>query len=187
MKTKELTVNAAFLSIILLMVFVPNLGFITLGPLSATIIHIPVLIVAFAYGKRSALIAGLAFGVGSWYAALTRGGIADIVFQDPRISIIPRVLFALIAVYLYEFIKSKVSNQKYAIAISAGISTLLHTLLVIGAIYLFASFTSLGFEAGFMGYLNIIKVIILTGGILEIGLAVLIVPMAVGAIKKALK
>ncbi len=187
MKTKELTVNAVFLAIILLMVFVPNLGFITLGPLSATIIHIPVLIVAFAYGKKSALIAGTAFGVGSWYASLTRGGVADLVFQNPLVSVLPRILFALIAVYLFTVLKKQIKDERLSTAIAAGLSTLIHTLLVIGAIYLFADFNSLGFTGGFSGYLNIIKVIILTGGILEIILAAMLVPLATSAIKRVQK
>ncbi|MFH2117552.1 MAG: ECF transporter S component [Bacillota bacterium] len=104
---QDLTLTAVFAAIILVMIFVPQLGFITLTPfVSITIVHIPVLIGVFLLPKRYAILLGLFFGIGSWIRSFTPMGPLDIAFNNPLISVLPRVLFALAAAYIYEGLKA---------------------------------------------------------------------------------
>ena len=64
-RTKELTETALFVAVIIVMSAVPFLGYIPLGPINATTLHIPVIIGAILFGwKRGALLGGV-FGLTS--------------------------------------------------------------------------------------------------------------------------
>jgi len=79
---QELTLASVFAAIILVMIFVPQLGFITLTPfVSVTIVHIPVLIGVFLLPKRYGILLGLLFGIGSWIRSFTPMGPLDTAFQ----------------------------------------------------------------------------------------------------------
>ncbi len=104
---QELTLTSVFAAIILVMIFVPQLGFITLTPfVSVTIVHIPVLIGVFLLPKRYGILLGLLFGIGSWIRSFTPMGPLDVAFQYPWISVLPRLLFAIAAIYIYQGLKA---------------------------------------------------------------------------------
>ncbi len=104
---QELTLASVFAAIILVMIFVPQLGFITLTPfVSVTIVHIPVLIGVFLLPKRYGILLGLLFGIGSWIRSFTPMGPLDTAFQYPWISVLPRLLFAIAAIYIYQGLKA---------------------------------------------------------------------------------
>lgn len=104
---QDLTLTAVFAAIILVMIFVPQLGFITLTPfVSITIIHVPVLIGVFLLPKRYGILLALLFGIGSWIRSFTPMGPLDTAFQYPWISVLPRLLFGIAAVYVYQGLKS---------------------------------------------------------------------------------
>ena len=54
-KTKNLAFMSLFIAIEILMVMVPFLGFIPIGPLRATTLHIPVIIAGIVLGKIKVL------------------------------------------------------------------------------------------------------------------------------------
>ncbi|WP_231631513.1 ECF transporter S component [Halolactibacillus sp. JCM 19043] len=64
MNIKQFTLTAIFLSIILLFAFTP-IGFIHLGVIKATLIHIPVIIGSIILGPKIGAFLGLAFGTTS--------------------------------------------------------------------------------------------------------------------------
>ena len=64
-KTRELVLLALFAAIILLMAFT-NLGYIPLGVINATIIHIPVIIGALFLGPKKGAMLGFLFGLTSF-------------------------------------------------------------------------------------------------------------------------
>ena len=64
-KTKEIVLLALFSAIILLMAFT-NLGFIPLGVINATIVHIPVIIGALFLGPKKGAFLGFLFGLTSF-------------------------------------------------------------------------------------------------------------------------
>ena len=64
-KTKNLSFMSLFIAIEILMVMVPFLGFIPIGPLRATTLHIPVIIAGIVLGKKQGAGIGLVFGISS--------------------------------------------------------------------------------------------------------------------------
>lgn len=101
-----LSLTGIFTAIIVLMTIVPQLGFIFLTPfVSVTLLHIPVLIGVFMMPKKYGIILGLAFGVASFVRSFFPQGPLDYAFQNPIVSVLPRILFALFAAYLFDFLK----------------------------------------------------------------------------------
>lgn len=103
---QSLTLTTVFAAIILVMTFVPQVGFITIGTMALTLIHIPVLIGAFLLPKKYTLLLGFMFGIGSLIrAATTPTGVLDPAFVNPLVSVLPRMLFAIAASYLFDLFK----------------------------------------------------------------------------------
>ena len=63
--TFDLVLTAFFLGILILLASVPFLGFIPLGPINATTMHIPVIIASIILGPRIGGFLGGAFGIWS--------------------------------------------------------------------------------------------------------------------------
>src|SRR5574344_1727157 len=82
-KTHDITLDAMFIGIIILMGAVPQLGYIQILPwLSLTLLHLPVLIGAYLFGWKRGLLYGTAFGVTSWIVALTRSTGTHVTLGD---------------------------------------------------------------------------------------------------------
>jgi uncharacterized membrane protein len=178
-----LTVNAMFIALIvsigLVFGFVP---FLFVFPI--TILHIPVLVGAALLNLRSSVIFGLTFGIMSWFVSLTSPlvGPTALIFNNPLISIFPRILFGLSTGILFLLIKKM--NQKFiyiGYALSSLIATLLHTVFVLTMIWVFESANLITI---FNNLFQFILVIIGTNGIIEAALAAILVPILVLALKQ---
>jgi uncharacterized membrane protein len=119
-KTQELILVSLFSAIILILAMVPNVGLISFGAVAITIIHIPVLIGAMTLKRVSSVfVLGLLFGLGSLFAALTRGSTPiDLAFINPLISVLPRILFALIAFYIFKGSRFVIKSLPYVASLS---------------------------------------------------------------------
>src|SRR5699024_12311977 len=62
-KTFRLVLTAFFLAILILLASVPFLGFIPIGPLNATTLHIPVIIGSIILGPQIGAFLGACFGL----------------------------------------------------------------------------------------------------------------------------
>ncbi len=166
-KVLEITTIATFSALIFVMANVPWLGYIQIGVVSLTIIHIPVLIGGIFGGKKVSIALGLAFGVSSLIIALIRPVLpADYIFQNPLVSVLPRVLFGYFLYLIYEIFTKYISNKLLAISLSFVISTIVHTVLVLIPFYIFF------FESKtFTGIFDFIFLILASNGILEAILA----------------
>lgn len=153
-KTKDFVLTAMFTAIIFVLAFVPYLGYIPLGIINATTIHIPVIIGAIFLGpKKGALLGGM-FGITSLLNNTFKGGATAFVFSpfysvgmggDPFLSalkslaicFIPRILIGVAAYYgfllIYRLFKGK-KAPAYLIGGLAG--SLTNTILVMHGIYL---------------------------------------------------
>lgn len=129
-KIRELTILAMFIAIVAVMGFVPGLGFITIAGVSQTIIHIPVLIGGVLLGKKNAVILGLAFGVVSFFRALTSVGF-DFLFVFPWVSILPRLAFGFLIVPVYGLAKKLIKPRLVSLIVAFFVLTLLHSLMVL--------------------------------------------------------
>jgi uncharacterized membrane protein len=244
-KTQELILVSLFSSIILMLSLIPNIGLIVVfGGVSLTIIHIPVLIGAMTFKRVSnVLILGFVFGLGSLLAALMRGSTPiDLAFVNPLISVVPRILFAAAAFYMFKwskFLQTKMNYigqfillaiilffmslglQQYLVEIevantlittfivftlyilviffmytqtrnkrafmfiptTALLSTLLHTVFVLSFLVIVRPAL---FNFTFNQAVDVIYGIMITNGLLEAALAVLVVTPIVFALKQAL-
>ena len=125
------------------MTFVPSLGYITLGGISITILHVVVLLAAFTMGKKGGFVAGLAMGIlcllKAWIAP---GSIYDYPFRNPLSAVLPRAVFGLVAGLVSELITRKTSNKALSSGLIVAASVLLtafHTVITVPLLYLCAT------------------------------------------------
>ena len=134
----EIAVIAVFVAMIIMMALVPMLGFIQIGAVALTIIHIPVLIGGIFGGRKVAFSLGLTFGLMSFIIALTRPtGPIDVLFQNPLVSVLPRALFGLVIYDLYVWFNKVIPEPYTATTISLVVSTILHSIFVLVPLFLF--------------------------------------------------
>lgn len=161
---RRLALTGAFSALIIVLTFT-NLGFITFSPVvSITILPIPVILVACLAGLPEGVFAGFIFGLMSLIkAAMSPSGVLDPLFVNPLCSVLPRMLFAVIAWGLWKLFKMIPKFPRpVAAAITAFVSTFCHTLLVYGCIFLFkgadmaAALESIGMAG--LGYFAVVGV-----------------------------
>lgn len=155
-KTRNLTLMAAIIAIMLVMTMIPFLGYIPLGFMNATIIHIPVIIGAIILGPKSGAMLGLIFGLSSLWRNSTMPNPTSFVFSPlvgiPGIEhrgiisclgslvlcLLPRILIGVVAYYVYKAVMKMFKNKQNLALMCAGIAgSLTNTLLVMNFIYLF--------------------------------------------------
>jgi uncharacterized membrane protein len=127
-------------ALIIILVYTP-LGMITLGPISTTFAHIPVIIGLLAEGPLAGLILGLVFGLASMIRAFTApAGLLSVFFQDPLVSILPRALFPLaawgITLLLGKLLPDTKNMRRLNWAVSGFFASAVHTALVLTLLYL---------------------------------------------------
>ena len=173
-KTKNLAFMSLFVAIEILMVMVPFLGFIPIGPLRATTLHIPVIIAGIVLGKNKGAGIGLVFGLSSLIINTIQPTITSFVFSpfisgsflSAIIAIAPRVLIGYIAGFIYERLKEK--NKFVAMSVGSFLGALTNTILVLAGIYfLFGSQYAMAIGKDFQALLPYLLGIITTSGLLE--------------------
>lgn len=153
MKTKKpdtrYMATLAMLCGLLLVMGMTGIGFIPLPVIKATTMHIPVILGAILLGPGAGATLGAVFGLCSIWANTTAPGLLSFAFspfmstdgligaaKSLWIALGCRILFGLIAGVLWKIVK-KIAKQDYvALPVTAVISTLCHTILVMGSIYL---------------------------------------------------
>ncbi|MCW6701644.1 ECF transporter S component [Anaerococcus sp. NML200537] len=108
--TRNLT-SVGILGAIVIMLGLTPLGFLPLGVLTVTTLHIPVIIAGILEGPLVGGLVGLIFGLFSIFNAITRPGPISFVFYNPLISIIPRILIGVVTGLVYRALKNK-DNSK---------------------------------------------------------------------------
>lgn len=91
------------------------LGFIPVGPTRATIMHIPVIIGAIMEGPVVGGIVGLIFGLFSIFQAITNPTPVSIVFYNPIVSVLPRVLIGITTYYTYNALRKIGSKNTFVL------------------------------------------------------------------------
>lgn len=148
MKTKQLTLTAIFLAIIILFSFTP-LGFINLGFIKATLVHVPVIIGAIVLGPRIGAFLGLAFGLLSMTINTITPSLLSFAFSPfipvlgtnetslwaIAISLIPRILTGVVPYYVYKWLKKGNLKPNVSLFISGVAGSLVNTILVMNMIF----------------------------------------------------
>lgn len=133
---------------ILLVMGMTGIGFVPLPVIKATTMHIPVILGAVLLGPGAGAVLGGVFGMFSIWVNTTTPGLLSFAFspfmtteglsgvaKSLWIALGCRILFGLIAGWLWKILK-KVFRQDYvALPVTAALATLCHTVLVMGSIY----------------------------------------------------
>ncbi len=183
--TKELTYNALFIALIIIMAVIPQLGIIQVGVLSITILHIPIIIAALVLGLKSSVLVSFVFGVSTLFVAMTRGASPfDLLFLNPLVSVLPRVLFGFIAGWLAQYFRKKKTNFTLGATITAVLSTLAHSIMVLSAMAIALSVQGIYDEAIF-GPIGAFFVGLFTANaFFEVGVAIVIaVPVSAALVR----
>ncbi len=188
-KTKFLVLLTMFCSIQVVLMLTP-LGYIPIGPVRATTMHIPVILAGILLGVKGGAITGLVFGLSSVIINTMMPTITSFVFtpfyslgeyhgnfMSLVIAIGPRVLLGVLAAIIYSWFRNKDNKMKLiGSGITALVCTLIHSILVLGMIYLFfgpSYAAAKGVEAAAL--FGLLLGIITTNSVLEAILATLIV------------
>lgn len=173
----KITILSMFLAILIAQTFIPMLGYIPLGPIDVTIVHVTVILVAVLFGPKMGSVLGTTWGLLSMIRAYMQPTPFNIVFLNPVVSVLPRLIVGFLSGVLFLFFRKKFSD-KVSYAVTAGIGTLINTVLVLGSIYLFASETyaeALGISETLL--LGALVTVAGTNGIIEMIASVIILPL----------
>lgn len=188
---RKLTQFSLLLAIEIILGVTP-LGLIMLPTAAITLLHIPVIIGAVVMGPMAGALLGGTFGVIALFKASTAAASpVDILFSpflsgNPLASIVmcivPRILLGVFAALLFRLLKNRFKNNVWSIGISAALATALHTIMVLGCLFLFFS-DAMG--STFAGAINaIFATLISLNGSLEILAAVVVaVPVCKALLK----
>lgn len=191
LRTAQLAVLSA---IIILMTFVPYIGYISYGPgLSITLIHIPVMIGAVVLGPAGGATLGGVWGISCIIKALVAppSPLDAAIFWNPLVSLLPRVLAGLAAGFIYKGMAALVQKLRkqhdtakpsgllpgLASGMAAAAGSFTNTVLVLGGIYLLYG-TKFGAELGinmvsFGGLLDYLMVAFAANASLELVVCIL--------------
>ncbi len=184
-KTQYLAFMALFLAIEIVLVITP-LGYIQLGLISATIMHIPVIIAGISLGRKAGAELGFVFGLTSMLNATFRPGPTSFIFSpfitvagvsgnwtSLIIAFVPRILTGYLAGLIYQQLQKRNVNDNICVIVAALVGTLTNTIFVLSGIYLFfgpqyAQIMNIAYQA----LIGVIFTIVATNGIGEAILAV---------------
>ncbi len=155
-KTLELVQVALFTAIIFVLAMVPGLGYIPLGVVRATTIHIPVIIGSLILGPKKGAVLGGMFGLTSLINNTISPTVTSFVFSpilgmemggvkgavmSAIICFVPRILIGVVPYFVYKGIRKIMKNGKAsmttALAAAGVAGSLTNTLLVMNMIYIF--------------------------------------------------
>lgn len=136
LNVRRMTVIGVLSAISIMMSMLPFIGYIPIGPVKATIMHIPVIIGAIIEGPLVGAVIGLIFGLTSLWNALAQPVTLSPLFINPLVSVLPRILIGIVAYYVYQG-AYKVTKKVYTSGFIAGIiGSLTNTAGVLGMIYI---------------------------------------------------
>ncbi len=149
---RSLAETGLFVAIIILLSVVPFLGYIPLGPINATTIHIPVIVGSILFGwKRGAFLGGV-FGLTSLIKNTFQPNASSFVFSPfipvlgsesgslwaLAVVMVPRIMIGIVAALVFSFFANKSAKmQTLGCALAGFAGSLTNTLLVMGGIYAF--------------------------------------------------
>lgn len=182
---RELTV-VGLLAAITIILGLSGYGIMALGPLNVTTLHVPALIGALVEGPRVGAFVGLIFGVYSFWQNFTAPNILSPLFINPLVSVVPRIIFPILAVLVYKSLWKVPQGPR--IIISAFMGTIFHTCMVMGLIYvLYSNMFAQAMHLSSDQVIGTILILSVTHGIPEaIFAGVIVTPIAL-ALRKALR
>lgn len=186
-RTQKLTYLSMLFALEVVLLLTP-LGYIPLGPIRATTLHIPVILAGVLLGYRGGMAMGLFFGlislVYNTFAPLPTSFVFSPFLNEGNLigifgalftSIVPRVSLGFMSAFLYNMTNKKL-HDKLSIILTSLVSTVFHTVFVLGSIYVFfgpayAEVRSVSYEL----LITVLLGVVTTNGIVEAILASIVV------------
>lgn len=202
-KTLSMVQTSLLAALIVIMAFTPFLGYIPLGFMRATTIHIPVIIGSLLLGPVSGAVLGFTFGLTSFISSTINPNVTSFLFTpfyslggvhggfgSLIICFVPRILVGVVPYYVYKlfgkFPKKSAGAQLVALGTAGCAGSMTNTLLVMNFIYFFfkEEYAAVrGVEAGSLYWL--ILGVIGTNGVPEAILAAVIVSLVTRALLRS--
>ena len=199
-KTQYMTSMALFLAIEIILVVTP-LGYIPIGPLNATTMHIPVIIAGIVLGKKAGAELGFVFGLTSLIKATIQPGITSFCFspfvtigtmsgnyKSLLIAFVPRILLGYLAGFVFEIMKKNNRENLGVVVVGALTGAITNTVLVLSGIYIFfgeAYASAVGVQ--YSTLVTVLLGVVSTNGILEAILGAIVSLAIYKALKPILK
>ena len=140
---RRITTLALLIAVVLLMSYTP-LGYLNIGPLSMSLLTIPVAIAAIVMGPIDGAIIGTVFGMTSFLnamqgkSALTGAMFTLNPFQCFIVCVIARTLMGLCSGLIFKLLKERQEEKGKTNALITGLSaSLLNTAFFMGTLVLF--------------------------------------------------
>lgn len=170
-----------FAAIIIVMTFIPNFGYISTGVIEITTIHIMVILSACVLGPWFGAFEGAVWGITCLIRAFTNP--LWIMFTNPLISVVPRILVGLLAGLIFAGLKKTKLNITVSLIIVSILGTLFNTVFVLSSMALFGE--TIDF---YMNAYKLIKTIMMTlvsiNCPIEVALAAILIPIIYRASEK---
>lgn len=185
-KIYQQTTISMLVAILIIQTFVPGLGYIPLGPIDATIVHITVILAAVLFGTKTGLIMGGIWGLLSMLRAILQPTAFNAVFLNPLISIVPRLIVGLLSGWIFQLLYKKIS-ERWSYILIGLIGSVTNTVLVLGAIYLLGSATyaqAMGVPESAL--LGVLATVVLTNGIIETVVSMVLMPLIASPLARSL-
>ncbi len=152
-KTIGMVQVALFAALIVIMANTP-LGYIPLGFMNATLIHIPVILGAILFGPKKGALLGFVFGFTSLIRNIMMPNLTSFVFNpfysvgeisggigSVIICFLPRILVGVIPYFVYKavyhFLKKNKTGQYISLGVAGVAGSLTNTILVMSLIIVF--------------------------------------------------
>ncbi|OUP49138.1 ECF transporter S component [Lachnoclostridium sp. An181] len=188
-------VSVALMAAIIIVLANTPLGMIQLPVIKATTVHIPVILGALLFGPLAGGILGGVFGVCSLASNTMAPTLLSFAFSPflsttgllgslkaVWVSVGCRILLGVAAAWIWILVTKFLKNQILSLVVTGFISSILHTFLVMGSIYLlFASQYAQAKEVAVTAVWGLIMATIATSGIPE-AIAATVLVAAVGKV-----
>lgn len=145
-KTRSLVEMALFMAIIVVLSITP-LGYIPLGFMNATTVHIPVIIAGIVLGWKKGAFCGFVFGLTSFINATFRSAsVLSFLFTPFRpfgngwslvIAFVPRILIGVVAFFVFKTLFNITKKKSISMFLAGVAGSMTNTVLVMGMAYLF--------------------------------------------------
>ena len=130
LSTKKLTFIGMMGAITVILGLTP-LGFIPVGLIRVTTLHIPTILAGIFQGPIVGALTGLLFGLFSLFQNLNAPTPLSFMFYDPLVSVFPRIMIGIVSAYVYRLF-SKHTKPYIALGAAGVLGTLTNTVLVLG-------------------------------------------------------
>lgn len=148
------------------------------------------IVAALVLGPKDGAIVGGVWGTIAFIRAFVwpTSPLATIVFTNPLVSVLPRILIGVVAGYTFMWLSKRLSSKILAAGIAAVLGSLTNTLLVLGQIYLFYQGQAPAMYAlDVAALLPYLLGVVATNGLPEAALAAIIAPSVSLSLLRKLK